>query len=72
MIVPALRVGMPLGTLRVPPFVTQSVTAYVPTQSVGTIILAPSGEHQSVTPVGYISSCTRLRDERVQKRDIFS
>ncbi len=33
---------------------------------------APSGEHQSVTPVGYISSCTGSRDERVQKRDIFS
>ncbi len=33
---------------------------------------ASSGEHQSVTPVGYISSCTRPRDERVQKRDIFS
>ncbi|OCX24571.1 hypothetical protein BBI10_04915 [Pseudomonas graminis] len=44
MIVPTLRVGMPLRTLRVPQTthiqaveVTQSVTGYIPTRSVGTI-----------------------------------
>ena len=38
-IVPALCVGTPLGTLRVPRFaVTQSVTVSIPTRSVGMII----------------------------------
>ncbi|TDK54912.1 hypothetical protein E1508_11450 [Pseudomonas moraviensis] len=49
LIVPTLRLGMPLGTLRVPVVTrsivehgwTRSVTGCIPTQSVGTIKLLP-------------------------------